>query len=81
MESTASSRTGECFLEVAAAAKLIGCVEESLTPCHHLLRHLAVLMRWSTEWGIDSHLFCQHLSAERSHRAKKKFTVLSNCRV
>lgn len=71
-QSAASSRTGECFLEVAAAAKLIGCVEESLTPCHHLLRHLVVLMRWSTEWGIDSHLFRQHLSAEHSHRAKKK---------
>lgn len=73
MQSTASSRAGRvCFLEVAAAAELIGCVEESLTPCHHLLRHLAVLMRWSTEWGIDCHLFRQHLSAECSHRTKKK---------
>lgn len=70
--STASSRTGECFLEVAAAAELIGCVEESLTPCHHLLRHLAVLMRWRTEWGTDSHLFRQHLSAKLLHRVKKK---------
>lgn len=58
------------LLGVFRAAQLARCVERSLAPCHHLLRHLVVVMRWSTEWEIDSHLFRQHLSATRSHRAK-----------
>lgn len=64
---------------VLRAAQLTGCAERGLTPCHHLLRHLVVAMRWSTEWEIDSHLFRQHLSATRSHRAKNGLRVLSNC--